>query len=96
MKDAGSGMSVKNISALVSKERHGILKTKKPTTEQINKYKMTEREIYEKFVNLSEEELNTKSNKNISFRNDVINTIIKHCRVKKKRGIRVIDGFRKK
>ena len=57
---------------------------------------MTEREIYEKFGNLSEEELNTKSNKNIYVRNDVMITIIKRCRGKKKRGIRVIDGFRKK
>ena len=62
MKDAGSGMGVKNISDLVLKEMHGILKTKNPTKEQINKYKMTEREIYEKFGNLSEDELNTKSN----------------------------------
>ena len=47
MKDAGSGVGVKNRSDLVSKEIHGILKTKNPTKEQINKYKMTEREIYE-------------------------------------------------
>ena len=87
---------VKNISDLVLKEIHGILKTKNPTKEQINKYKMTEREIYEKFDNLSEEELNTKSNKNIYVRNDVMTTIIKRCRGEKKRGIRAIDGFRKK
>ena len=40
---------------------------------------MTEREIYEKFDNLSEEELNKKSNKNIYVRNDVMTTIIKRC-----------------
>ena len=57
---------------------------------------MTEREIYEKFDNLSKEELNTKSNKNIYIRNDVMTTIIKRCRGEKKRGIRAIDGFRKK
>ena len=45
MKDVGSGMGVKNISDLVLKEIHGVLKTKNPTKEQINKYKMTEREI---------------------------------------------------
>ena len=56
MKDVGSSMDVKNISDLVLKEIHGILKTKNPTKEQINKYKMTERKIYEKFDNLSEEE----------------------------------------
>ena len=65
MKDSGSSMGVKNISDLILKEIHSILKTKNPTKEQINKYKMTEREIYEKFDNLIEEELNTKSNKNI-------------------------------
>ena len=43
MKDIGSGMGVKNISDLVLKEIHGIFETKKPTEEQINKYKMTER-----------------------------------------------------
>ena len=30
MKDVGSGMGVKNISDLVSKEIHGVLDTKKP------------------------------------------------------------------
>ena len=72
------------------------LRQKKPIKEQINKYKMTEREIYEKFDNLSEDELNTKSKKNIYARNDVTTTIIKGCRGEKKRGIRSIDGFRKK
>ena len=43
IKDYGSGKGVKNISDLVLKEIHGILETKKPTEEQINKYKMTER-----------------------------------------------------
>ena len=57
---------------------------------------MTEREIYKKFDNLNEDELNTKSNKNIYVRNDVMTTIIKRCRGKKKRGIRAIDAFRKK
>ena len=37
MKDVGSGMGVKNKSDLVLKEIHGILKTKNPTKEQINK-----------------------------------------------------------
>ena len=36
MKDAGSGMSVKNISDLILKEIHGVLKTKNPMKEQIN------------------------------------------------------------
>ena len=37
---------------------------------------MTEREIYKKFGNLNEDELNTKSNKNVYVRNDVMTTII--------------------
>ena len=62
------------ISYLVLTEIHGIPKTKNPTKEQIKNYKMTNREIFEEFGNLSEEELNTKSNKN---------AIIKRCRGKK-------------
>ena len=77
MKDVGSGMGVKNISDLVSKEIHGALKTKNPTKEQINEYKMTERAIYEKFDNLIEEELNTKNNKTVYVINDVMTTVIK-------------------
>ena len=65
MKDVGIGMGVKNISDLVLKEIHGVLETKNPNKEQINKYKMTEREIYEKFGSLSKDELNIKSNKNV-------------------------------
>ena len=56
---------------------------------------MIERQIYEKFDDLSEDELNAKSNKNIFVRNDVMTTIIKRCRGEKERGIRAIDGFRK-
>ena len=37
MKDAGIGMGVKNISDLILKEINGILKTKNPTKEKINK-----------------------------------------------------------
>ena len=68
-----------------------FLKQKKLTREQINEYKMTEREIYKKSGNLNEDELNAKSNKNIYIRNVVMTTIIKRCR-----GIRAIDRFRKK
>ena len=45
---------------------------------------MTERYIFEKFDNLSEEELNTKSNKNVYVENDVMTTVIECCRSKKK------------
>ena len=38
---------------------------KKLTKEETKCYKMTEREFYEKFYKLSEDELNTKINKKI-------------------------------
>ena len=57
---------------------------KKSTKEEIKDYKMTEREIYEKFDNLSKNELNTKSNKNVYVKNNVMTNIIKHGRGEKK------------
>ena len=96
MKDVGSGTGVKNISDLVLKEVYGICETENPTKEQIDEYKTTKREIYKKFTNLSEKELNTKNNKNPYVRNNVMTTIIKRCRGEKARGIRAIGGFRNK
>ena len=64
MKDVGNGIGVKNISDLVLKEILGICKTKSATKEQVNEYKMTKREIYKIFTNLSEKELNIKNIKN--------------------------------
>ena len=96
MKDAGSGMGGKNISDVVLKEIYGICETKNPTIKQVDEYKMTEREIYEKFTNLSEKELNTKNNKKTYVRNYVMTTIIKRCRGEKTKGITAIDGFRNK
>ena len=77
MKDVGSGISVKNISDLVLKEIYGICEAKNPSKEQVNQYKMTKRQIYKKFTNLSEKELNTKNNKKTYVKNDVITTVIK-------------------
>ena len=96
MKDVGSGIGVKNISDLVLKEIYGICETKNPAKEQVNEYKMTKKEIYKKFTNLSKKELNNKNNKNPYAGNDVMTTIIKWCRGKKTRGIKAIDGFRNK
>ena len=45
---------------------------------------MTEREIFEKYDNLSEDELNTKSNKNVYVKNYFMATVIKRCRGEKK------------
>ena len=56
-----------------------------PTKEQIKKYKSTEREIYEKYGNLSEDELNRKSNKTIYVGNGVMTNVIKRCRGEKKK-----------
>ena len=55
MKDVGKGMGVKNISDLDLKEIYDICGTKNPTKEHIKNYKMTEREIYEEFDNLSKD-----------------------------------------
>ena len=96
MKDVGSGMGVKNISDLVLKEIYGICETKNPTEKQANEYKMTKRQIYKNFTNLSEKELNAKNNKKTYVKNDVMTTIIKRSRGEKTRGIRAIDGFRNK
>ena len=96
MKDVGSGVGVKNISDLVLKEIYGICETKNPSKEQVNEYKMTKKQIYKKFTNLSQEKLNTINNKKTYVKNDVMTTVIKRCRGKKTRGIRAIDGFRNK
>ena len=96
MKDVGSSIGVKNISDLVLKEIYGICETKNPSKEQVNEYKMTNKQIYKKFTNLSQEELNTKNNKKAYVKNNVMVTVIKRCRGEKARGIRAIAGFRTK
>ena len=48
-------------------------------------YKMTEREIYEKYDNVSEDELNIKGNNNVFVKNIVMTNIIKHYRGEKKK-----------
>ena len=96
MKDVGVGLGVKSISDLVLKEIRGIYEKKELTKEETKCYKMTEREIYEKYANLSKDELNIKSKKNVFAKNNFMRNIIKRCRGENKRGIRAIDGFRKK
>ena len=63
MKDVGAGLGVTNISDLVLKEICGIYEKGKLTKEETKRYKMTEREIFKKYDNLSEDEVNRKSNK---------------------------------
>ena len=96
IKTAKDGRGVKSMSDLILKEIYEICETKNFTEEQIKKHKMTEREVFEKYDNLAKDKLNTKSNKNVYVRNDVMNTVIKSWRGEKKRGVRKIDGLRKK
>ena len=85
MKDVHKGLGVKNMSDLILKEIYGIYETKNLTNKQIQKHKMTEREIFKKYDNLSKDELNTKTNKNFYVKNDVMSTVIKRCISEKKR-----------
>ena len=52
-------------SDLVLKEIYGICETKNPSKEQVNEHKMTKKQIYNKFTNLNQEELNTINNKKL-------------------------------
>ena len=70
---------------LVLKEIYGIYIKKELTKEEIKNYKMSEREIFKKFDNLKEDELNTKSNKSVQVKNIIMTNIIKHCRGEKKK-----------
>ena len=80
MKDVHKGLGVKNMSDLILKEIYGIYEIKNITNKQIQKYKITEREIFEKYDNLSKDKLNTKTNKNVYVKNDVMSTVIRRCR----------------
>ena len=84
MKDVHKGLGVKNMSDLILKEIYGIYEIKNITNKQIQKYKITEREIFEKYDNLSKDKLNTKTNKNVYVKNHVMSTVIRRCRGEKK------------
>ena len=60
------------MSDFILKEMYGICEIKNLAEEQIKKYKMTEREVFEKYDNLTKDKLNTKSHKNVYVRNDVM------------------------
>ena len=51
---------------------------------------MTKRQIYKKFTNLSDEELNTKNNKKNYVRNDVMTSIVKRCRGEKTKRFQIL------
>ena len=58
---------------------------KNPSKEQVNEHKMTKKQIYRKFTNLSQEKLNAINNKETYVKNDVMTTIIKRCIGEKKK-----------
>ena len=96
MKAVKNGLGVKNMSDLALKEIYGRYEKKKLTKEKIKCYKMTEREIFEKFGKLSNDELDKLCNKSVFVRNTIMASIIKNCKGEKKRGIRSAEGFREK
>ena len=85
MKDTQNVLGVQNTSDLVLKEIHGIYEIKSLTKEQIKRYKMTKREVFQKFDNLSEDELNAKNNKEVYAKNDVMTTLQRWKKKKKKK-----------
>ena len=54
MKNIHDGLGVKNMSDLILKEIHGFCETKNPMKKQIKKYKMTDKNFFEKYPNLSD------------------------------------------
>ena len=60
IKNVHNGLGVKNMPDLVLKEICNICKTKNLANKQIRKYKITEKETFEKYANLSEDELSEK------------------------------------
>ena len=80
------------MSDLILKEILGICGTKNAMKEQIEEYKLTEREIFGKFDNLSEDELSSKWNEKVYVRNDAMTSVINRCRGEKRK----TDGFKKK
>ena len=60
MKNIYGGLGVKNLSDLVLKEMYGNYGKKNLTNEQNIRFKMTEREYFERHDNLSDNELTKK------------------------------------
>ena len=84
MKDVKEGLGVKNMSDLVLKEIYGVYEKKNLTKEEIKCYKMTEREFFRTYYDYDEDDLNTKSNKNVFVKNTIMTNIIKNCKGEKK------------
>ena len=92
MKDVKERLGVKNMSDLVLKETYGVYKKKNLTKEEIKCYKMTEREFFRTYYDYDEDDLNTKSNKNVFVKNTIMTNIIKNCKGEKKRGVRSAES----
>ena len=75
MKDAENGLGVKTMSDLVIKEIHGIFNTRRPTLNQIRRYKRSLAD----FINNCE-----YSDKVRYVRSDLMEKTIKNCRGVKK------------
>ena len=58
---------------------------KKLIKKEIKYYKITQREFFKTFFDLDEDDLNTKSNKNVFVKNTIMTNIIKNCKGEKKR-----------
>ena len=83
MKNVHNGLGVENMSHLILKEIYGIYERENLIKEQIKRWKMTAIGIFEKYDNLSEDELYIKNNKEVYVRNDLMTFVIKHCRGEK-------------
>ena len=94
MKNKEDGLGVQNILDLVLKEIYSIYKTKNLMREQIKKYKMNEREIFEKYDNLSEHETQKITKKFMPKM--MLWVLLLNGAEMKKRNERKIDRFRKK
>ena len=68
---------------------------KKLTKEEIKCYKMTERELFRTYYDYDEDDLNTKSNKNVFVKDTIMTNIIKNCKGEKKR-CKISREFQKK
>ena len=84
MKNVKDGLGVKNMSDLVLKEIYGAHGKTNLTKEEIKCYKMTEREFFRTYYDYDEDDLNTKSNKNVFVKNTIMTNIIKNCKGEKK------------
>ena len=62
---------------------------KKLTKEEIECYKIAEREIFKKFGKLSNNELDKLCNKSVFVKNNIMTNIIGHCRGEKKKSYKV-------